>query len=657
MPTMDTMAMKYVEDVTRRHEKVASDTRLTQLRWIGVVVFALSWFIARAPFFEALWYGFLATVGLAALHLYRQMSGKKPLGAPSGPAVRVGFPPLPPGPPDALRNSLAPVKALPFGFSALPPRTLHERYAAAAVGPSFTVNEAHWRDGRPETAASLAPSAYALPAAGNAAGAWHAGMTSPRGVSNDTSLYSARPSAALSRQQLSTSMQGFDVDYSTVDALLAEDHDFTVGDREAGGAGGAGALEHWRYAGAAGSGASQRGAGGSYAWNAGGGSAGGGVAGGNGLRVRFEAPARARQGDATMAAQSDWARLGVRDLATSTARVREWVRDVLSTVAADMRRVDRFFAERQLVALECAANLSELTEAPAAPAATSTTGGFGGATTGGFGAAAGGTTGGFGRPAAGAGGFGSTTTTAGTTGGFGAASAGGFGASSAARPGFGSSGAATSGGFGAAAAKPTGMIKKLDYLLLEKHRITNTAQHLPESYKLASIMDRRLQIEALLNIGLTFPEGERPVEALAMRQAYVVRRINMLAEQPGLSGYSHNGGDAELWHDGLPCDAQIVCHVLRYHLSSLARHIRLAHDQPTERNEISICIGHVGEPYFFVRYRQQATDLTLHTVQGRDSLFHALLLFAGIIATYHEGAYGGVFGVVDLDKLKLSSVI
>lgn len=407
-----------------------------------------------------------------------------------------------------------------------------------------------------------------------------------------------------------------------------------------------------------------------------------------GLHVRYnDTPAlrhRSGAGESGASAPSDFARLGIRDAAASTARAREWVRDVLAQVAEEMRRVDRALGEKQLIHLDCSSNLEELTEPPPKPQPPAgTTGGFGAGTSGGFGGGGGGfgsqkpAGGGFGGSAGGGfGGAGATSGGGGAGFGGGGATGGGFGGQKPAGGGFGAGATGGSGGFGGgggfgkpagaggggfgaapAAQQQGGLIRKLDYVLQEKANITSNAQHLPDSYKLAGHLDRRLHLEALLSVHLTFSEGERPADVLAYRQAYIVRRIKTLAQQPGLAGYAHNGGDGSLWNESLPCDAHIIAHVLRYHHSVLARHIRHGYEQPHEASEHSICIGNVGEPYFFVRNREQGTDITMHTERGRDSLFQAIVLFAGIIAAYHDGSYGGVFGLVDLEKLKLAPVL
>uniref|UniRef100_A0A7S1PZ69 Uncharacterized protein n=1 Tax=Neobodo designis TaxID=312471 RepID=A0A7S1PZ69_NEODS len=404
----------------------------------------------------------------------------------------------------------------------------------------------------------------------------------------------------------------------------------------------------------------------------------------HGRHFRFHDAPAARGGRDTAAANagSDFARLGIRDAAGCTSRAREWVRDVLAQLAEEIRDVDRQLGERHLLHLQCSCSLEEMTDPPQKPQQPQAAGGFGGGAAGGFGQkpaggfgnAGGGGGGGFGN--AGGGGFGNV----GGGGGFGnAGGAGGFGQQKPAGGfgnvggggGFGNTGGGggfgNTGGFGGAkpagaggfgnAAQPTGPVRKLDYILMEKANITNNAQHVPDSFKLAAILDRRLQVDAQLDVGLTFTDSDHSVDFLAYRQAYVVRRITALAQQPGLAGYVHNGGDGSLWNESLPCDAHIIVHVLRQRFSGLRKHIRHAFEQRHEPSELSICIGNVGEPYFFLRYREQGTDVTMHTERGRDSLFQGVVLFAGTIAAYHDGAYGGVFGLVDLDKLKLSQVL
>ena len=42
---------------------------------------------------------------------------------------------------------------------------------------------------------------------------------------------------------------------------------------------------------------------------------------------------------------------------------------------------------------------------------------------------------------------------------------------------------------------------------------------------------------------------------------------------------------------------------------------------------------------------------------NKDMLFHALLMLIAVMRKYHNGSYGSVVGVVDLNQLKLADVI
>ena len=203
-----------------------------------------------------------------------------------------------------------------------------------------------------------------------------------------------------------------------------------------------------------------------------------------------------------------------------------------------------------------------------------------------------------------------------------------------------------------------------------------------------------------------------------------------------LASYAPGEGSLEDgWSSDMPCDAAVVIHVLARAVPAIGRHVQLAFDaQPgggrqgtastagsastsssaADKDKLTLCIGHMGEPYFFVKYARkrdqgsetpvsadgvtgndvvtsasanhwlfepagltatgfEATATSYHpllrttpihgdgqvfsTVPGRDSLFQALLLLAGIVNKYHGGTLGGVLGMLDLEALGLHATL
>ncbi|ESL08664.1 hypothetical protein TRSC58_03630 [Trypanosoma rangeli SC58] len=215
-------------------------------------------------------------------------------------------------------------------------------------------------------------------------------------------------------------------------------------------------------------------------------------------------------------------------------------------------------------------------------------------------------------------------------------------------------------GFGStnllASTTPT-VLRKLDALLNERQKLAGQAQNV-QNFDAILHLDQRLSLEAKLDPSGTFPSASplSVAEQQAQRQ-YIVKRLRSFASQKTLASYRHNHGDANLWRDGFPTDAHLLIHIVRVCVDGFANYVKFPHQPMNPQAGLAIFVGDTGEPYFYVRYRSGANDKTYATHQGVNSLFEAVVIFAAIVRAYHNDSYGGIWGVMDLSRTGLLSVL
>ena len=311
------------------------------------------------------------------------------------------------------------------------------------------------------------------------------------------------------------------------------------------------------------------------------------------MQVKFGIDSRGVETNVA-ATDSEWALLGVRDAELSSIRIAEWISKALHAVSGEIDRCNRWFAEKQLSAFDCSNSLSDLFSVHSASSAPT---------------------------------WGSSTTAA-----------------------------------------QHAKVDKMQCLKNEKQKLQQQPHNL-DVYEMIVHIDLRLKLEILLDVSKTFDPGRggrsggagsNAYESEATRrQTYAIRRIKSLGSQSTLNGFHAAGGEPEVWSEEYPIDAHLVTHVLAHQYPAFARHVKLPHQHMTDRRDLAIFVGSVGEPYFYVKYRNPPAqpEKVFHTKQGPDSMFQALLIFVALIAKYHDNAYGGVFGVVDLEQLGLGNVV
>ncbi|RNF18881.1 uncharacterized protein Tco025E_04317 [Trypanosoma conorhini] len=201
------------------------------------------------------------------------------------------------------------------------------------------------------------------------------------------------------------------------------------------------------------------------------------------------------------------------------------------------------------------------------------------------------------------------------------------------------------------------VLRKLDALLNERQKLAGQAQNV-QNFDAILHLDQRLSLEAKLDPSGTFPAASplSVAEQQAQRQ-YVIKRLRTFASQKTLASYRHNHGDADLWRDGFPTDAHLLIHIVRVCVDGFANYVKFPHQPMNPQQDLAIFVGDTGEPYFYVRYRSGANDKTYATHQGVNSLFEAVLIFAAIVRAYHNDSYGGIWGVMDLSRTGLLSVL
>lgn len=392
----------------------------------------------------------------------------------------------------------------------------------------------------------------------------------------------------------------------------------------------------------------------------------------NGLQVSFSLFNKQASATTQTDVAATFAALGIRDPNVSTARVVNWILSILKRVSTEITKSDK--EVNGLLAgvgteFRCALSLEE--ESPVTTIApppdknnnnNNKSGGWG----------SGGTSGGWGSGGSSSGsGWGSGSGSgSGTSGGWGTSSSSnnnnkGWGSSSS------GSGGGGGGGWGNTASSSNNKNnnnnnkpRKLDVLLQEQKRLETSggsdARTIQDTVKRVSIIDLRLQLDALLDIEGTFPPTipSKPQDK-SRRQSYVAQRVATLAASSGLAAFNFFGGDAERWNTSLPSDALIVVHILRHR--ALRGMVRLAHE-PAKEKELSLCVGHTGyAPCFFVRYANppEVPYKEFHpAANSKDGLYHAVLMLIAVIANKHKGSYGTLAsGVVDLQQLKMDKIV
>jgi hypothetical protein len=309
-----------------------------------------------------------------------------------------------------------------------------------------------------------------------------------------------------------------------------------------------------------------------------------------GMRVQFATAQREKE--SAVAADTEWTSLGIRDVDSATLRIAEWVNKTIQQLLQEIADVNRWFAEKQLSAFDCNNSLRDTFVVPAPPAAPAVS---------------------WAAPAA-------TNTQNAVT-----------------------------------------KIKKIECLTNEKAKLV-AQQPTSETYNIIMMFDRRIALETVLDLSETFPTtgsgrhhqgGGITTESDATRcQSYIIRRLKTLGSQPTLSGYRASSGEPEVWSEDYPCDAHLLIHILSMRHPALIR-TKLPHQPLQDRREMVIYVGHVGEPYFFVKYRENGAEKVFHTRQGNSSLFQALLICVALITKYHDRKWGSVFGVINLEQVGL----
>ncbi|CCW71247.1 unnamed protein product [Phytomonas sp. Hart1] len=203
--------------------------------------------------------------------------------------------------------------------------------------------------------------------------------------------------------------------------------------------------------------------------------------------------------------------------------------------------------------------------------------------------------------------------------------------------------------------QPLQQVQKQELILSERQKLQRSV---PQNFNVISYYNQRLALEKRLDVTRTLPQGTVASNSeLAARQHYVVSRLGMLAKSKKLLSYKHNSGDTDTWREGFPCDAHILLHVIRNSVEGMEGYIRLGFHSSTQTQDLAICVGDTGEPYFYVRYRTQTTDQRLTPYPGPNSLFESLLIYTAIIHRYHHDVYGGIRGTVDLKRTGLINIL
>ncbi|XP_005140823.2 transmembrane protein 209 isoform X2 [Melopsittacus undulatus] len=144
---------------------------------------------------------------------------------------------------------------------------------------------------------------------------------------------------------------------------------------------------------------------------------------------------------------------------------------------------------------------------------------------------------------------------------------------------------------------------------------------------------------------------------LTPNQEYLVERIKELSQGGCMSSFRWNrGGDfrGRKWDTDLPTDSAIIMHVFCTYLDSrlpphpkypngktfTSQHFIQTPDKPDTSNENVFCIyqSSINPPHYELIYRSQTHNLP----EGRNNMFHTLLMFLYIIKTKESGMLGRV---------------
>eukprot|EP00796_Vickermania_ingenoplastis_P001125 gene1126-659_t len=307
-----------------------------------------------------------------------------------------------------------------------------------------------------------------------------------------------------------------------------------------------------------------------------------------------------------------WTELGIFNLRTAEAKVKEQLRDVCVELLEKVDRCDAWLRANNFGDFDCSHSLEE----PATNAAPGP--GFGAAppSSGGFGSFGGG---GFGKPA-------STGFGTGATGGFGTAATtgfGGFGAPQqpavpatkktvltqerdkirqqqqpAAAPGLGRPAAASTGSFGFAGANKGAAAAPPMTPAVALERIQR--------------LEARLELEERLDVFSTFPAfGAVSSTERSQQQQYLLRRLRAWASSALSFSDSAEACATRRHGEGvlLVSEPHLMLHVLRFGLPGLAPFVRFGYVSSAFESDISICVGDVGTPYFYISYRTPPLDI------------------------------------------------
>ncbi|KAM6301855.1 transmembrane protein 209 isoform 1-T1 [Podargus strigoides] len=144
---------------------------------------------------------------------------------------------------------------------------------------------------------------------------------------------------------------------------------------------------------------------------------------------------------------------------------------------------------------------------------------------------------------------------------------------------------------------------------------------------------------------------------LTPNQEYLFERIRELSQGGCMSSFRWNrGGDfkGRKWDTDLPTDSSIIMHVFCTYLDSrlpphpkypdgktfTSQHFIQTPDKPDTSNENVFCIyqSSVNPPHYELVYQRHVYNLP----EGRNNMFHTLLLFLYIIKTKESGMLGRV---------------
>nr|CCD12401.1 unnamed protein product [Trypanosoma congolense IL3000] len=213
-------------------------------------------------------------------------------------------------------------------------------------------------------------------------------------------------------------------------------------------------------------------------------------------------------------------------------------------------------------------------------------------------------------------------------------------------------------GFGApqTQAAPPQPFRKADALMEERRKIASQGQNV-QNCDVTMHLDQRLQLETKLDTNTTFPPATpTSVTEQHAQRSYVLERIRTFASQTSLASYHHSRGDKHSWRNGFPTDAHLLIHIVRTCVPGFSDYVKFPHQSSNSQHDVTLVVGDMGEPYFYVRYRSGCTDETFSTRTGPNSLFEALVLFAAVLRTRHRGSYGGIGGLLDLTLSGLLNV-